>query len=38
MVPFTDSLWYPLLIELWRAFLTIGVGWIVWELTQQRRR
>jgi len=24
-------------IELWRALLTVGVGFIVWELTRQRR-
>jgi len=33
----STSWWYGYVIELWRALLTVGVGFIVWELTRQRR-
>jgi hypothetical protein len=29
--------WYPWVIEVWRALLALGVGFLVYELTRQRR-
>jgi hypothetical protein len=29
--------WSLIFLDVWHAFITIGVAWIIYELTRQRR-
>jgi hypothetical protein len=33
----TVAIWETILLDLWHAAISCGVGWIIWELTRQRR-